>query len=430
MFVGSINQDIRAVLAELSPRWKGRPIYIGCSGSFAVERLLTTLGHTDLNGNDFGLYPVVVGSHLSGQDCDVRLKPEAGLDWLPADALTPGPTRIATLLLLQEYVKFLGRGEAYHRRMATAYETAWPDLHAKTLAKVTTALDGVRLRSFFAGDPLDFIRQAPDDVVAMAFPAKASPLEPKFDELFEWNRPEHLKLTEPHVTSLLDAVMEKADWLRVSPTELPALKDQCVGCFQNSVRGDPLYAYAGSGTGPRTSTAAQTIEAIPVGRLEGEVDGPLRLVRLSLGQLNLLRSEYLGVGIAPASAQINVGVLVGDKLIGATGFGMPQYSGGWCDAYMMADLAIRPTVYKKLAKLVLAAVLSHEMKAVLEQGFNHRVRTIGTTAFTQKNVSMKYRGIFDIYSRKEGVLNYRADAGRWSLADGLAWWQQSHAQRA
>jgi hypothetical protein len=71
-------------------------------------------------------------------------------------------------------------------------------------------------------------------------------------------------------------------------------------------------------------------------------------------------------------------------------------------------------------------MLSTEMKAVLEQGLNRRVATIGTTAFTSKPVSMKYRGLFRLHSRKEGRLNYLADTGRWSLAEALTWWQQQH----
>jgi hypothetical protein len=39
-FIGSINQPVRSVLAELAPEWKDRPVYVGCSGNFTVERTL------------------------------------------------------------------------------------------------------------------------------------------------------------------------------------------------------------------------------------------------------------------------------------------------------------------------------------------------------------------------------------------------------
>ena len=37
---------------------------------------------------------------------------------------------------------------------------------------------------------------------------------------------------------------------------------------------------------------------------------------------------------------------------------------------------------------------------------------IGTTAFTDKPVSMKYRGLFEVHNRGEGYINYMGQAGR------------------
>ena len=106
-----------------------------------------------------------------------------------------------------------------------------------------------------------------------------------------------------------------------------------------------------------------------------------------------------------------------------------SYLGGWTDIYMMSDFCIRPSIYKRLAKLVLVAALSQEMKEVLEQAMAMKVKTIGTTVFTQKNVSMKYRGLFDIYSKKDGAINYVAQAGRWTLKEGFEWWKSKHGQK-
>jgi hypothetical protein len=37
MFIGSINADLRSILARLAPAWRGLPVYVGCSGNFAAE---------------------------------------------------------------------------------------------------------------------------------------------------------------------------------------------------------------------------------------------------------------------------------------------------------------------------------------------------------------------------------------------------------
>ena len=69
--------------------------------------------------------------------------------------------------------------------------------------------------------------------------------------------------------------------------------------------------------------------------------------------------------------------------------------------YLLSDFPVAPTDYKHLAKLVLYAALSSEGKLLAERATNHRVRTMITTAFTNKPVSMKYRGLFNLLARKE-----------------------------
>ena len=98
-----------------------------------------------------------------------------------------------------------------------------------------------------------------------------------------------------------------------------------------------------------------------------------------------------------------------------------------CDLYMMCDVALPHHRYRRLGKLVLAASLSRELRLSLSDGgMVARAKTIGTTAFTEKPVSMKYRGIYKLHSRKEGHLNYVGELGRWTLQEGLEWWLQNH----
>lgn len=97
--------------------------------------------------------------------------------------------------------------------------------------------------------------------------------------------------------------------------------------------------------------------------------------------------------------------------------------------YLLSDFAVRPTPHRRLSKLVLAAAVSREVRDDCEQWLCGRVRTIGTTAFTDRPVSMKYRGLFDVHSRSEGKVNYLGPAGRWSLKEGCQWWMDDHSTR-
>jgi len=168
MFIGSINQDLRAILNEMSENWKGKEIYVGCSGNFTVERILSKAGISQIHGNDVSLYSCAIGYHLTGQMLKVKIAdPEYA--WLEPYIQT-GPELISTLLLCSEIFNYAGRSEPYHRRMYQAYMNRFKELQAQTTERVLKALEGVQLKSFYDGDVLNFMGAAPDDCVAISFP--------------------------------------------------------------------------------------------------------------------------------------------------------------------------------------------------------------------------------------------------------------------
>ncbi len=429
MFVGSINQELLAILKEMATDWLDRDVYIGCSGNFTVERVLSQAGITRLHGNDVSLYSCAIGGLLTGKPLRVGIK-EQEYEWL-SKYLNPGVDTVATLLLCSEMLKFADRPEPYHRRMWQAYTSQFASLHSQTVDRVLTALEEVQLLSFTAGDVVDYVKQIPQSAVVISFPPTYEGgyerLYKKIDEVFEWDEPDYVLFDDDRFDLFTGLMMEKDTWVTLRDCAVEELEPFKVGLVQTSLRNKPVYVYAGGvPEKARIAFPNQTIEPVPIPRLQGELKGPLRLVWLTQGQLNLLRSQYLGKNILPAMATVRLGVLAGDELIGAIAFSPSTY-GRWCDAYMMSDFSVAPSIYARLSKLVLAAALSTETVAALEQGLRMRVRSVGTTAFTDKPVSMKYRGLFDLHDRKEGQLNYVGQAGRWSLEEGLQWWLDKHS---
>ncbi|MHB8491189.1 MAG: putative antirestriction adenine methyltransferase [Solirubrobacteraceae bacterium] len=430
-FVGAINQDLRAIVSEASRAWGASRVYVGCSGNFTIERILAGRGF-ELHSNDISLYSCAIGSTLAGNPLAVTLHDPA-YAWLQ-DSVEPGYDLIATLLLCTTMLQGYGKDEnPYYRRMNAAYRAAWPELHGKTVEKVKRALAGLHLAAFHAGDVVEWLRTTPRGEAVISFPLtyerEYERLYKAFGALFAWDEPDYQVFDDARMVEMAELMTEHHCWMLARDVPVEWLAEHQVGYVQNTARNKPLYVYA-SASPLRIALPQQRIDQLPWPRINEGTEiterSTLAILPIAAGQFDLLRADFLNPSIAPAQPQIKLAVLIDGTIIGAMGFSISQRL-TFCDIYMMTDLGLRPSRYPRLSKLVLAAALSREVRLLCERMVNSRVSTIGTAAFTDNPVSMKYRGIFDLHDRKPGLLTYTGRAGKWPLRDALAWWLKHHA---
>ncbi len=426
MFIGSINRYMRAVLETAAQGWKGLPVYIACSGNFTVERILARCGVGAIHSNDVSIYSCALGWHLANTPKRYVIKAQE-YSWLES-YLTTGPATIATLLLAGEMLKVSG-DNAYGHRMAAEYRRRWPELHAKTVERVTKATAGLSVE-YFAGDCREFLASADKDAVCISFPPTYKGgyenLFKKLDVVFDWPKPTYQLFSPEDFEAFSQTVRSFRHWMISSDVEQPALAAQHVATVQTTLISKPVFMYSDSAP-TRLATARQNIGVSPWAPRTDEVIEPIQVSRIDAKTMNAIRSQYLSKHITVCDASRNYAVLSAGKLLGAFSFSLPRGKLD-CEMYLLSDFAIRPSPHKRLSKLILACVVSKEVKDDLEQWMCCRIRTIGTTAFTDKPVSMKYRGLFEVHSRSEGKVNYQGPAGKWSLKEGYELWKAKHSK--
>jgi len=419
---------MRDVLKTATDGWKGKPVYVACSGNFTVERILAQCGAGPIHSNDVSIYSCALGWHLANTPKRFVIKAQE-FSWL-SDYLDPGPATIATLLLSGEMLKMSG-DNPYARRMRDAYRKRWPELHARSVEKIKKATAGMSVASFCAGDCREFLASADKGAVCISFPPTYKGgyerLYKKLDEIFDWPRPSYQVFSPEDFEQFSATVRSFRHWMISSDAEQPALADNHVATVQTSLRSKPVFMYADAAP-IRLATAQLAIGRNPWAPRTDDIVQQPQIVVIDGKTMNAIRSMYLNPHIMPAVPERNYAVLSDGKLVGAIGVSQPRGPLP-CDLYLMADFAVRPTPHRRLSKLILACLLSREVQADVEQWLCSRINVIGTTAFTDKPVSMKYRGLFEIHSRGEGRVNYLGQAGRWSLEEGFRWWRENHAAK-
>lgn len=438
MFIGAVPAPLVSIVHEHTRRWKVEDIHVLCSGNFTLERALHPAFR--LHSNDVSIYTTALGLWLAGRDMPLTVREDQRdeFGWLEDEGYLQSPVaKAATIMLGTRAFAGIGRANAFYARQRQAFRGQWPRLHAQTVEK----LNGTELRlvSYTACDAAEFIHTVPLDGAVCSFPpfykGGYETLYAPLEQVLAWQEPEYEVMDRDGLHQLLAAMRERKHWLYGTDHRVAGHEKWLRGIVQVSNRNVPIFVY-GSGGRTRWTGPSQNVESVHAPRLRpGQPIGDeLALAKLTAGRFNALRAFYLDPRIAPAGAMLPLAVLADGVIIGVIGLNRPNY--GLAGAYLLSDFAVGPTDYPRLSKLVLMAALSREAQMLMERTLSRRVRTITTTAFSDRPASMKYRGLFRMVKRTETPgaarmyqLQYEAQAGQWTLAEALKTWRAKWGER-
>ena len=134
-FIGSINAETRKWLGNNGPAFDGREIWVGCSGAFTVEQILSRYApKAKIRGNDVSLYSSALGAYLSGQPFDLSVKEEK-YAWLEP-FLQDVEARAATVMVLFEVLKYEKADNLFKERHWAHYLNNFEGFHQATVARL------------------------------------------------------------------------------------------------------------------------------------------------------------------------------------------------------------------------------------------------------------------------------------------------------
>ncbi len=368
------------------------------------------------------------------------------------DYLQDPASSVATVMLCTKMLDALKadgtvKDNPYYNRILPAYRVSWPTMHKKTMDRIES-LPFV-LKTYHCGDVVPWSKTIPKEAGFISYPPFFSgdyeAMFAKLDLLFDWDKPVYQEIGDGHIEEFLETLTNRPYWAFGANRQVDAYTHYLRGVTQTTNRGVPIFIYS-SKAKTRIVVPKQETAPVPIHRLlPGETIGDhMQIIALGQGQFQALRSQYMNEFIKPGQASAAYGVVVDNRLIGVYAFSVAPQNGGLTHnsyIYMLSDFAVPNDRYPRLSKLVLYAALSYESKLIAERLARRRVRQLFTTAFSNNPVSMKYRGLFDVYSRIEQKttqaishdnqryrINYIADMGKWNLNEGLQEWKRKHAK--
>lgn len=430
MFVGALNQTIRKYLAQIAPVLNAKQVVIGCSGNFTFEAAFSQFApEAKLHSNDVSFYSCMAGRWLTGQPLEFEIVDD-GYKWLEGYFATP-TMRLASILVLLDMLEFDKRNNAHCVRMWELYRCKFDDLVRETVEKLSAV--NIRLSSFYEGDVFDHFQRFDDAVFCCYAPTYSGGYErlyKRLDVIVNWEAPHYQMLDDARRDELLDWMRERT-FLWYDDRLIPALSPIV---RQRAGRKHTVYLYTNLVELPAffDDRAAKTLPDI---LLAGEnftigKKSEVYLERIKTTDLALFKDAFLSKNIEYGQGMWAFVVRIDGQAVGFIEY-KRHYTVGML--YLLADFAVH-TKYRRMSKLIIALAIAGETKCLLERLNENKVRGISTTAFTNRSVSMKYRGVLNLLKRSitddgQKFLQYSADFNDLTWTQTLARWKQKHGSK-
>ena len=429
MFVGAAPKPVIEQITRVVPFGEWGKVFVGCSGSFRFDRAVKQRHwKVEVHSNDVSLLSCGLGALATGKTFDLTFKDRLRFmqTKLKSDDFRG---RVAAVMVALQMAKHKGdnpRAVSHFRH----YQNNFDRFLDGARDKLDGFLEGLAIESFTAGNFNGQVARAVAEGggVAAFPPTYKGGYERiyKFlDEHTDWPAPDY-ELWDP---AGLEGWVQDLDsngvrYCVISDRLFESLEP--VAVFRGSVN-KPIYAYADS---TKASVKGKQYRSAPFGYTVVDpaaltAAATVKIVRAKSEHMNFLKDRYLAKGIQHVTGMDNFLVYLDDHLAGGFILNRPKF-GEQDSLYLLSDFAL--AWEPRLSKLIAMLATSREIVQLMERKLLIKVKRIKTTAFTDKPISMKYRGVYELTARKAGFLNYASGVREQSPQDIYGEWFQKHAQ--
>lgn len=445
-FLGAVASSVRQVLARYTADVSLPCLIIG-AGNFTVPSVLRSGGYTGpITACDVTLYTSALGAYLSGWSLDASERADCP-EHLRGLLCTDSPVELAaSISLLLDLREVWQAKNPWQERQVAHSRAAWNALMERTVGKLEIYKGHIGEIDYQARDGFDLLASCGNAHTVFAFPptykAGYEKLEALLRAVVDWTPPPYKEMTDKSL-ELFEQIARFDAYYVVLEKNLPEVHDILgkPSAILPRGRGRTTTIIAKSANKVVVRCNAKTASIAPIWPPETPISGmetpgfaPIsRAQSLRLNELYLAkRIDYYDGGVDACLAFTLDGKVIGKADIIRTSQGQwklpPDNPAGDTPFYIMCDLAVSSDVERRLAKLVLCLLGAKEVKAWLDAKLCARFGWALTTAFSAGPVSMKYRGVFDLYSRKQDkhsgqyALNYFCALGVETLDKRFALW--------
>lgn len=441
MFLGGIPKASAQQIAELlAPQDKSRGVFIACSGSYRIERtIFQRWPDVPIYSNDVTFFSCMLGNWLSGRDLDYSFSGELAPLGELVEGASPRRRVAAVSVALDISDHASGKRNRFKQAHVDHMLARLPQLLDQTEAKLGKAFGDLVLSGFHAGDLREQIDKAIDAKAAVVtFPpfykGGYETLYKWLDANTTWSPPSYPMFEPKDLERIFEKVAASGIGYVVGAGRLLEVPGHQPKALFVPPTKTPHYLYAPTGEARliRNKAPLKPFKFEPLDLSKLTKDSKVEIRAVDGARAMYVRVQYLKKSMIPAPGRWNYLIYVDGMLAGVLTFDVSKFGPREDALYLLSDVAVsrEARVSKLIARLATNAGLARVMAGKALKPFGYVV----TTAFSDHPVSMKYRGLYELLSRKDGdhggfQLQYGSEVRQETPDEAFAWWWSNHASQ-
>lgn len=427
MFTGTTPPEVKLLLQDLMRGVKGKDVFIGCSGNYTTDKIMSAMGYT-VHSNDVSLYSKLIADLLLDTSTEVEcINPELKNVFDTWEETKY--KKLVQVMFALKVAQFHQRKNDYQEEMFNAFIEQSKIYYDNTIKKLEKGALDFSIQSFYYGDFLDFLKMKRGKGVGISFPPTYKGGYEKLfsyvEESFKYEHASYNIFDPKEGGAVFKELLDNDENIIYSDRYFNILEGYLVGKIRLGSNKNPLFAYSSLQTNNHyyierdKCVKPSHIHILPVD-YQFTTDTVITVRQCAVNDVNYYKAFYMANKVNYTTGGDFGLVFMADGMV----FGFTSFSkqlSTLSQIFMQSDFVVNSET-QRLSKLLIMLVKSHDVRRLIARKMYNYYDGVKTTVYTTSPVSMKYRGVFNLERRDEGKLIYSSIFTEKSLNELYALW--------
>lgn len=410
-FTGTTPQEVRILLHDLMKNVEQKSVYVGCSGNFTTDKLMASMGF-DVHSNDVSLYSKLIADIILNEDTELEvINPDLKLIFDKWD--DSRYKKLIQVMFAMRLSGFQERKNEYQQAMYNAFVSQSVDYYNNTIEKLQKGSLDFKIKSFSFCDFYEFLKDKKGKGVGVSFPPTYKGGYEKIfsyvEKSFNYERAKYNLFDPSKAGEVFEDLLSTDENIIYSDREWEHLSDLVIGKINLGPGKHPVFIYSSVDKHKnyylqkKKETKPSNIQVLPI---DYQFTRKTKITAdiCSVNDINYFKAFYMATKVNyTTGGDFGIVFFADGKAFGFTSFSKMLSTMELI--FMQSDFVVNSNT-PRLSKLLIMLMKSKEVRKLIARKMANYYEGVKTTVYSDKPISMKYRGVFELDRRDKGKLMY------------------------